>query len=122
MLRSGIARPRRANRLRMWASAASSCTSSTPAAAAMASRVRSSAVGPSPPVATTTSARSIAVRNDGDVGLQVVGHGRVKGHRDAQLAQPLAEPLAVGVQPLAAGQLVANGNDFGTHKAESRDG
>ena len=53
----------------------------------------------------------------GDVVFQVVADGRVEGDRDADLAQPLAEPLAIGVQPLAAGQLVANGNDFGTHES-----
>ena len=47
--------------------------------------------------------------------LQVVADRRVKHHVDAQLGEPLGEPLAIGVEPLAGGELVANGNDFGTH-------
>ena len=37
-----------------------------------------------------------------DVGLQVVGDGRVEQHGDAELAEPLAEPLAIGIR--AAGR------------------
>src|SRR5436190_14161476 len=62
MLDGGISRLRRAKRALMWASEASSCTSGTPARSASPCRVRSSAVGPRPPVATMTSARSHACR------------------------------------------------------------
>ena len=113
--RSGIERVRRAKSWRMWARAASSWTRSTPVAAAMASRVRSSAVGPRPPVATTKSARSIAARKTATLFVEVVADGGVESDVDAQLGEPLAEPLAIGVQPLAGGELVANGNDFGVH-------
>jgi hypothetical protein len=36
--------------------------------------------------------------------------------RNANFAQPLAKPLAVSVQPLSAGELVSDGNDFRTLK------
>ncbi len=61
--RSGMGRLRRANNSRMCASDPSSSTRSVPANRAKASRVRSSAVGPRPPLAITTSARSTACRN-----------------------------------------------------------
>ena len=72
-------------------------------------------MGPRPPVAMMTSARSIAWRNDGDARLQFVADGRVVEYADAQLLQPLAEPLGVGVEKSAAGDLVADGEDFGDH-------
>ena len=50
-----------------------------------------------------------------DVGRQVVGDRRVIEDANAQFSQPLAEPLTVGVQPLAAGQFVADGDDFSYH-------
>ncbi len=50
-----------------------------------------------------------------NVGLQIIGHRRVIEHAHAQLAEPLAEPLAVGVEPLPRGELVAYGDDFGLH-------
>ena len=58
----GISRLRRVNMLRTWARASSFMNSRVPVASAMACRVRSSAVGPSPPVAMMTSARPIAWR------------------------------------------------------------
>jgi hypothetical protein len=39
-------------------------------------------------------------------------------HGNAQLAEPLAQPLAIGIKPLAARQLVANGKYFGTHESK----
>ena len=36
-------------------------------------------------------------------------------HADAQLVQPLAEPLRVGVEQLPAGDFVADGEDLGVH-------
>ena len=62
-LRSGIARPRCWKNRSMNSSDGSWSTSSTPASCARASRVRSSSVGPSPPVISTMSARSAAMRN-----------------------------------------------------------
>jgi hypothetical protein len=62
-LLSGIARLRAANISRMRAATASSGTSSTPITDAIASRVMSSCVGPSPPQTMTASARPNASRS-----------------------------------------------------------
>ena len=62
MLRSGISLPRREKNPRSVASASASTRASSPTARAMASRVTSSSVGPKPPVQSTTSERSSAVR------------------------------------------------------------
>ena len=56
-LRSGMGRLRRAKRASIIRRASSSWTRPTPAAFASASRVRSSCVGPSPPLETTSSER-----------------------------------------------------------------
>ena len=64
----GIGRPRRANIARMCSKRRRSSCSGRPVAWASASRVRSSAVGPSPPVASTTSARPIAWRKTSALG------------------------------------------------------
>ena len=58
--RSAMGRFRRANIARMASSASGSSTSGTPATRASASRVRSSWVGPSPPLIRTRSARPVA--------------------------------------------------------------
>ena len=47
-----------------------------------------------------------------DVVGQVVADRRVKRDLDAALGEPLGQPLAVGVEPLTGGQLVADGDDF----------
>ena len=56
------------------------------------------------------------VAERGHIVFQVVAHRRMKRDRNAQLAQPLAEPLAIRVEPLAARELVANRNDFSGHR------
>ena len=55
----------------------------------------------------------------GDIGVEVVAHRGVEHHGNAQLSEPLAEPLAVRIQPLAAGEFVTNRNDFGRHGRKS---
>ena len=62
-LLAGIGALRRANRDSTAARAAASSSSGAPPRAASTSRVRSSAVGPRPPVARTKSARPVAMRN-----------------------------------------------------------
>ena len=104
----------------MWSSDIGSSTSSTPATAASTSRVRSSCVGPRPPVARTRSARSQAARKHVDVVVEVVGDGGVEADGDADLGEPAAEPLAVGVEVLAAGEFAADGEDFGFHVVTAR--
>ena len=49
------------------------------------------------------------------VGVEVVRHGRVKHHADAQIAEPFAQPLTVRVQPLATRDFVADRNNFRDH-------
>src|SRR5581483_9750884 len=51
----------------------------------------------------------------GDVLVEVVGDGGVPVDGDADLGQAQAEPLAVGVEVLAARQFAADGEDFGFH-------
>ena len=63
VLRSGMVRPRPANHARRSASSTASTAGVSPSAAAIASRVRSSSVGPRPPVATTSSLRASARSN-----------------------------------------------------------
>ena len=60
--RSGISRLRRANMPRIISSDGSCSKSREPVSRARASRVRSSSVGPRPPVISTISARATAVR------------------------------------------------------------
>ena len=61
-LRSGMRRPRLAKKVRSWASSSGWTDSGSSSAAAMASRVTSSSVGPRPPVASVRSERSQARR------------------------------------------------------------
>jgi hypothetical protein len=49
------------------------------------------------------------------ISFKVIADGGVKCHRHADFTEPLAEPLRVRIESLAAGQLVAYGNDLGTH-------
>jgi hypothetical protein len=39
-------------------------------------------------------------------------------YADAQFLEPLAEPLGIGVEKLTAGDLVADGKDFGMHPCD----
>jgi hypothetical protein len=55
----------------------------------------------------------------GHVSFEVIAHCGMECDRNAQLIQPLTEPLAVRVEPLAAGELVADRNDFSSHGAGS---
>ena len=75
-----------------------------------------------PAGAMTRSARWQAVAKHGDVVGQVVGDGGVEADRDADLGEPAAEPLAVGVEVLAAGQFAADRDDFGFHDEKSLTG
>ena len=54
-----------------------------------------------------------------DVGVEIVGDGRVPADGDAHLRQAPAEPLAVGVEVLAAGQFAADRDDFAFHGAST---
>jgi hypothetical protein len=47
-----------------------------------------------------------------DIVLEAVTHGRVKGGLNSDLAQSLADPLAIGIQSIPARKLVTDGNYF----------
>ena len=112
-----VSRLRRANS-HEWNSAASSRYNSRPVAWAIASRVRSSAVGPSPPVATIRSARSTAWRNSFTLASSSSPTVVSYGTRIPNSPQSQAEPFAVGIQPLPGSKFVTNGNDFGNHRSQ----
>ena len=60
--------------------------------------------------------------HNGDVVGQVIGHGGVEADRDADLGEPAARPLAVGIEVLAAGDLAADRDDLGFHDEKSLTG
>lgn len=70
-------------------------TSFLPKAAAMVSLVKSSAVGPKPPVVMMISARFLAMSSAGAQPLGVVADNAVVKDVDALLAQPLGDDLRV---------------------------
>ena len=72
-VRSGMGRLRRSKIWRMCASTAASSRNSFPSNCATKSRVRSSEVGPSPPVAITRSARASASRTARSMSLPASG-------------------------------------------------
>ncbi len=107
-----ISRPSFRKRSRM-ASSEGSCTSSgTPMAAATTSAVRSSSVGPRPPLITTRSDREVVSRSaDGEV-VPVVGDQRLAPRHHAQVPEPVHQPHRVGVEDLAGEELVAGGEEL----------
>ena len=46
---------------------------------------------------------------------KLIADRRMEGDGHTDFQQALGEPLAVGVESLAGSQLVADGDDFGTH-------
>ena len=81
---SGIGMPRRDQRPRSHASRSGSTTGVSPSAAAIASRVRSSGVGPRPPVETTRSARSSAAAKASVTASRSSGSAGQPGDRDPE--------------------------------------
>ena len=75
----------------------------------------SSSVGPSPPVTSTTSARSHASRSTELDAFGVVPHDLVVEHVDADLGEPLPHPLGVRVGDLTQEQLGADADELGPH-------
>ena len=82
--------------------------SGTPATAAMTSAVRSSMVGPSPPLTMTRSAAAIIAASSALSSGAVVTHGDLAVHTDAHLGQALRNQGGVGVHGVAAHDLVAS--------------
>ena len=81
----------------------------------MASRVRSSSVGPMPPVQTTRSASETAISQDARQPLQVVADLDDVEQLDAFGGEFLGEEGGVGVGEVAADELAADGEHVGAH-------
>ena len=94
---------------------AASSTRPTPATAASASRVRSSWVGPRPPLVRIRSARPIAVLKTAMFSARSSPSAEWKWTGDSESSERLAEPLAVRVERLAADQFAADRDDFRLH-------
>ena len=97
-------------------------SSSTPITSAIASRVTSSGVGPSPPHTMTASARSRSSRRHCDHAVEVVADLAVLAGVDAGGRELLADPRAVGVDDLAEQQLGADREDVTPHPAAFASG
>jgi hypothetical protein len=71
-------------------------------------------------VTPATDARAARARSRDPQALDVLGHVigqlRVVAHLDAGLAQPLGDPLAVGVELLPTRQLAPDRDDLGVHR------
>ena len=89
--------------------------SGTPSASATASRVRSSSVGPRPPLKITISERNSACWAAGDQMPQIVAHYGLEHYFDAQLVELFGEIERVGVHAEGSQQLGANGDDLRVH-------
>ena len=109
---SGNGMPRRDQSPRSQASRSGSTAGVSPATAAIASRVRSSGVGPRPPVEMTRSARSRAVREARRDDVEVVGQGLDPGDRDPEPGQAPGELAGVRVAGLADRQLAADAQEL----------
>src|SRR3954466_13692443 len=62
-----------------------------------------------------------ASRRDGeglDSGVEIVGNSGVPANDDADFGQPLAQPLAIGVEVLTGRELGPDGNDFGANHGD----
>ena len=95
-------------------SSASSSTISRPWKPPTTSAVRSSAVGPSPPLVSTRSSPSPAMKRERrEHVLRAVADDRRVREVDADLAQPLGEPRAVAVADPAREHLGARHDDAG---------
>ncbi len=90
-----------------------STTVVSPNAAAIDSRVRSSGVGPRPPVEMTRSARAIAVANASVTASRSIREGRDAADADPSLGQRPGELAGIRVAGLADGQLGADAQELG---------
>ncbi len=111
-----IALPKDSTRRRIARSALSSRTSSTPAARAAAAAVRSSVVGPSPPVAITSRALAASRRIAPTTESRGVGGGLRSGHAEPCGGELGGEPGSVGVDNLATSELGADRQQGDGHR------
>ena len=86
---------------------------------AIASRVTSSWVGPSPPHTTTASAFSSISRSAAIIAAEVVADLAVLHRVDADRGELLADPARVRVDDLAEQQLGADREDVSSHSSDS---
>ena len=116
-LLSGIARPKRARqRSASFASAGSCSTSGRSNASARLSCVRSSAVGPRPPVVSTAPVRASASRTALDDVVRRVTHGGAAHDAYAEVGEGARDVDGVGVHGESEQQLVADGDEFEVHE------
>ena len=113
---------RRAHSSRSQRSRSGSTTGVSPQTRAIASRVRSSGVGPSPPVLTTRSARSERSGERLGDDLEPVGQGRDPADGHAGIGQRARQLAGVGVARLADGQLRSDAEQLRGHDAAVRAG
>ena len=121
-LTSGKAIPRRSKRSRSHASISGSTVGSSPTSAATASRVRSSGVGPRPPVVTTRSARPSAASSAPTDRLEVVGDGLQPEHLHAPCGQVTGQLARVRVARVADGDLAADAEQLGGQQGPAGSG
>lgn len=115
MLFGVISRPMRAKRARISASEAGSSTRSRPNASAIVSLVRSSAVGPSPPVRISRSARESARPTAATKAIVIIPDRSLKVAVNSKVTQLLGNILRVCIQNIAHQQLCADGKDLSRH-------
>ena len=115
--RAGTGISRRAHRPRNQASSSGSTTGSSPSTAAMASRVRSSGVGPRPPVETTRSTRESAVDRASVTTSRRSGSALMRPTVTPAVGQRSRELAGIGVARLADGQLRADAQELGGEQA-----
>ena len=107
--------PRARKNASIWSSRSGWKTSSRPVAAATASRVTSSSVGPKPPVVITTSARARAVSSGGGHPAEVVADGGLVEEIQAQGGQLPGDEGGVRVDDLTQEELRADADDLRAH-------
>ena len=119
-LMSGICMPRRANLARMRSIVAWSSRMPRPSTRATASRVRSSSVGPSPPVSTSRSLRDNASRTSDARSSDVVAHDRLGPHLDPETVEPGGDVQRIRVGAIRLQHLAADRDDLGTTQRRQR--
>ena len=110
---SGNGRPRRSQRPRSQASRSGSTSGVSPSAAAIDSRVRSSGVGPSPPVLSTRSARRKAVVKASVTTSSRSGRATILPTVTPSSVSASCQLAGIGVAGLADGQLRPDAEDLG---------
>ena len=114
-LRSAKATPRAVKKARRRCSASVSTNISSPRTCVIASRVRSSSVGPRPPVMMMTSERARALLDGLGEALEVIADGGLVVEVDADGGEAGGDVLGVGVEDFAEEDLGADGDEFGAH-------